>query len=115
MEFIYTLKLREELRQSSNWPQADDEAVDAHFEKLKAMLANGKLILAGRTPTMDEDTFGIVIFKADSLEEATRIMKEDPAVMQGTMSARVYPFRTALLRGGKRAKGIVFCESIGLW
>lgn len=99
MEYIYTLKLREELRQSSIWPQADEEAVDAHFEKLKAMLAQGKLVLAGRTPTMDEDTFGIVIFEADTLEEATRIMNEDPAVIQGTMSARVYPFRTALLRG----------------
>lgn len=99
MEFIYTLKLREELRKGSTWPLADEEAVDAHFEKLKAMLAQGKLVLAGRTPTMDEDTFGIVIFEADSLEEATKIMNEDPAVIQGTMTARVFPFRTALLRG----------------
>lgn len=47
---------------------------------------------------MDEKTFGIVIFEADSEEEAQLIMKNDPAVAEGIMTADLFPYRVALIK-----------------
>lgn len=63
------------------------------------MLEEGKLILAGKTGGMDEKTFGIVIFEADSDEGAKLIMKSDPAVAEGIMKAELFPYNVALMRG----------------
>jgi uncharacterized protein YciI len=97
-EFIYVLKLYPELLENENWTPRQEKAVDDHFENLKVMLQEGTLILAGKTKTMDEKTFGIVIFEADSLEAAENIMKNDPAVMGKVMTAELFPYKTALIR-----------------
>ena len=60
---------------------------------------DGKLILAGRTLNMDEKTFGIVILEVTSKEEAETIMKNDPAVSEGIMTAELFPYRVALMKG----------------
>jgi uncharacterized protein len=52
--------------------------------------------MAGRTLTADENTFGIVVFVADSDADATELMQTDPAVSRGVMSAELFPFRVAL-------------------
>lgn len=97
-EFIYVLKLSPELLDKDNWTPRQEKAVDDHFENLKVMHQEGTLILAGRTQTMDEKTFGIVIFEADSLEKAENIMKNDPAVRGNVMTAELFPYKTALKR-----------------
>jgi uncharacterized protein len=72
-------------------------AMSAHFAHLEALLEDGKLVLEG--PSIDgEHTFGIVVL--DAGEDACRAaMEADPAVTRGVMTARLQPFRVALLRG----------------
>ncbi|NLL89375.1 MAG: hypothetical protein GX228_10760 [Firmicutes bacterium] len=42
--------------------------------------------------------FGVVIFEADSEEEARFLMETDPAVEEGIMTAELFPYRVALWR-----------------
>jgi uncharacterized protein YciI len=72
-------------------------AVGDHFSYLKELTARGVVLLAGRTLTTDDRTFGIVVFAAESEEEAAKIMRADPAVERGVMKAELFPFGVALL------------------
>lgn len=45
---------------------------------------------------MDSTGFGIVILEVDSEEEAIEHMKNDPAVKEGIMKAKLFPYRVAL-------------------
>jgi uncharacterized protein YciI len=56
--------------------------------------------MAGRTDynVTNDNVFGIVVFEAESLEEATKIMQSDPAVIGKVMTAEVHPFSVALMR-----------------
>ena len=80
--------------------EEETKAVSAHFEYLKGHQKQGILILAGRTLNIDESSFGIVIFNAESEEQARMIMESDPAVVEGVMQAELYPYRVALMVGG---------------
>jgi len=95
-EFLYRLQLvRSDMLQTG--PTAEEQAVVAeHFAYLQARGAEGRIILVGRTLTTDEDTMGLAIFRAESENEARRIMNEDPAVKKGIMSATLYPFKVVL-------------------
>jgi uncharacterized protein YciI len=97
-QFIYTLKPIPRLQHEENWTEKENEIVGRHFSKLQQLLQEGKLILAGRTLPLDETTFGIVILEVDSEEEARDLMEQDPAVQEGMMTARLYPYRVALSR-----------------
>ena len=70
--------------------------VSSHFSYLKALLAEGKLVMAA--PAADY-SFGLTVFEAESEAEARRIMEGDPAVRAGVMSAELIPIKIALLRG----------------
>ena len=50
----------------------EEKTVSAHFEYLEALVKKGVVVLAGRTLTEDENTFGIVIFLAKDMEDARR-------------------------------------------
>ena len=83
----------------SQGPSVEEEArVTEHFEYLQRLLAEGVLILAGRTLNTDPSAFGIVIFTAASEAEARAIVDNDPAVKSGVMRAELYPYRVALWR-----------------
>jgi len=98
-QFIYVLKLIPTLLNESNWTEKHEEIVSIHFRVLQELHRDGKLILAGRTLNMDEKTFGIVILEVRSEEEAQSIMKNDPAVAEGIMTAELFPYRVALIKG----------------
>jgi len=74
----------------------ETDAAERHFQRLKAMLADGRLVLAGRT--LEEVPFGIVVFEAETEDEARAIMEGDPAVREGVMTATLHPYRVALMR-----------------
>jgi uncharacterized protein YciI len=97
-QFIYILKLIPALLDEKNWMAKEEAIVARHFAKLKGLLEEGKLILAGKTVGLDERTFGVVIFEADSEEEARFLMETDPAVEEGIMTAELFPYRVALWR-----------------
>jgi uncharacterized protein len=67
-----------------------------HFKYLENLTGQGIVLMAGRTLTADERTFGIVVFVADSEEAATVLMRNDPAVSAGIMTAELFPFGVAL-------------------
>ncbi len=73
--------------------------VAEHFTYLKRLTDEGIVLLAGRTLTMDEASFGIVLFRADAEPAAVNLMENDPAVRAGVMRATLYPFRIALQGG----------------
>jgi len=78
-------------------PTADEEQIiSEHFSYLEGLTKTGIVLHAGRTLTTDERTFGIVIFRSDSEEEARAVMDGDPAVKQGVMRAELFPYRIAL-------------------
>lgn len=78
--------------------EAEERIISEHFSYLEGLMAKGVLILAGRTLNKDYGSFGITIVKAESEEEARRIMHEDPAVKNHVMRAELYPYRIALLK-----------------
>ena len=76
--------------------EAKSAVVGEHFEYLKKLLADGVLIMAGRT---DGAEMGLVVLTAESEQAAEAIMNADPAVKAGVFSAKLYPYRLALLKG----------------
>jgi uncharacterized protein YciI len=77
---------------------AEEEAVwEEHFDRLKGLLADGTLILAG--PTLGPVNTGIAIFEAPDEDAAREIMDNDPTIKGGFATGELRPFRAALLRG----------------
>jgi uncharacterized protein YciI len=68
-----------------------------HFERLKRLLADGTLILAG--PTLGPINTGIGVIEAPDEDTARRIMDEDPAIASGYARGELRAFRVSLLRG----------------
>ncbi len=97
-EWIYVLKVaRLEMLTEGSTPE-EDAVVARHFAYLKDLTEKGVMILVGRTQTADESTFGIAIFEAENQASAERIMRSDPAVAEGVMTASLYPYKIALMR-----------------
>ena len=98
MQYLYQLKLIPHLLDEANWTEKENEIVSRHFAKLQSYQQEGKLLLAGRTLTMDPDGFGLVILEVHSEDEAQQLMENDPAVKEGIMTAKLFPYRVALQR-----------------
>ena len=69
--------------------------VDEHFEYLKVLLAEGRLILAGRC---QDGPPGIAVFEAEDHDAARDLTEHDPAVKSGIFNAEIRPYRVALMR-----------------
>jgi uncharacterized protein len=74
----------------------EEKTVSAHFEYLMGLEKKGIVLLAGRTLTEDEKTFGIVIFMAKDMDAARQVSENDPVIINRVMQAEVFPFRIAL-------------------
>jgi uncharacterized protein YciI len=70
--------------------------VSEHFAYLQGLVEAGTVLMAGRTLTNDERTFGIVVFVAPSESEAAQVVANDPVVKHGVMHAESFPYRIAL-------------------
>jgi uncharacterized protein YciI len=68
-----------------------------HFERLKRLLAEGVLVMAG--PTLGPKNTGVAVIEADDEAAAQKIVDEDPAVASGIARGELRPFRVSLLRG----------------
>lgn len=100
-QYVYVLSLIPRLYEPSAWTEEENDIVGDHFRRLQSLLAEGKLILAGRTANTDEKGFGLVILEVENEGEARRIMEEDPAVVSGIMSAELFRYHAALVRGAE--------------
>jgi uncharacterized protein len=74
----------------------ETESVCRHFEYLQDLTRRDIVLLAGRTLNTDPSSFGIVVFRAASEDDARALMLADPAVREGVMHAELFPFRIAL-------------------
>jgi uncharacterized protein len=95
-EYIYKLKLALRLQDDAGWTEDDEEIIDAHFKHLVGLHDKGIVILAGRTLNEAKSAFGIAIFNADDESSALDIMRSDPAIREGIMSAELFPFKVAI-------------------
>lgn len=98
-EWLYVLKVTRLGMLTEGATEEEDRVVSEHYNHLKNLLEEDIVLLMGRTTNNDEDTIGLVIFKAESEAEAKRIMGSDPAIREGVMSAMLYPYRIALMAG----------------
>jgi uncharacterized protein YciI len=97
LEYLYKIQpTRAAMLEEGSTPQ-EGAAVSQHFDYLSGLVDEGIVVLAGRTLTTDERSFGIVIFRAASDDDARRIVENDPAVKAGVMRAELYPYRIALM------------------
>ncbi len=62
----------------------------AHLNNIDSLHQAGKLVLAG--PFGDDKGGGILILKAESLEEATNMCDSDPAIKNGRLNYTVRPW-----------------------
>ena len=77
--------------------EAEKEAFRAHSARLRDLVAQGVVVLAG--PTLGPVNTGIVVFEAPDEAAARRIMDEDPVIVAGVVSGELRPFEVSMLRG----------------
>lgn len=96
-EYLYLLR-PVRLGLVTEGPTPEEAAIVArHFAYLQDLTERGVMVLVGRTQNNDADTLGLAIFRAESDAAAEAIMRADPAVQNGVMTARLYPYKIALL------------------
>jgi uncharacterized protein YciI len=94
LQFVYIIRpFKENFAETA--AESENEIMGLHFNYLKEMLAEGKLILAGPETT---GKFGLCVIETESEQEARHIMENDPAVRSGIVSAELYPYRVSLIR-----------------
>ena len=96
-QYIYQLRLRRPALLVNGPTAGESDVLDRHVAYLTGLAETGTVLLAGRTQVADSRAFGIVIFLADSEDDAGRIMSNDPAVENGLMNAELYPYRIAAI------------------
>jgi uncharacterized protein YciI len=75
-------------------PTPEEETVlDEHFAYLKKASEAGTVLLAG--PCTD-DTFGLVVFRAENDKAANDFMFADPSVKKNVMVAELHPMHISI-------------------
>ncbi len=94
-EYIYLIHpLRDEFFVSPT--PLEDQLVEAHYDYLKQATEQGTVVLAG--PCLDE-TFGVIIFRAENDAAAREFMLNDPSVKNNIMMAELHPMKISLMKG----------------
>jgi uncharacterized protein YciI len=99
-QYIYTIVPARSEMLTDGPSDAEAVSLQGHVSYLQELTEKNIVLLAGRTQTTDETTFGLVIFLADSDEEANNIMHADPAVRDKVMNATLFPYRIAVVADG---------------
>ena len=82
----------------SNPTEEDNKIMGEHFQYLKDLLTKGKLVLAG--PVLNEKKpMGILIFECETIDEAEKLLKNDPSVKLGIQNIKkLEPFKLSLYK-----------------
>ncbi|MCR8634637.1 YciI family protein [Paenibacillus radicis (ex Xue et al. 2023)] len=95
LEFVYIFKpRREDFLQTLTLVEMT--AMGAHFDYCNGLQAEGILIMSG---ACTDGAYGMVVFKADSEEEARRIFDNDPVVIADVVDAELHPYKVLKLQG----------------
>lgn len=70
-----------------------ENIVNDHFNYLKHLKSEGKLLMAGR---LSDFLLGLVMLEVDTKEEAISLLKNDPAVKAGIFHGELHEWRIAL-------------------
>jgi uncharacterized protein YciI len=95
MQFLYKTSATRLAMVTEGPNDAERPILEQHFDYLESLTERGIVLVFGRTQNMDAGTFGIVIFRAGSKDEAESIMSNDPAVKHAVMRAELYPYKVA--------------------
>lgn len=95
-QFIYFVRPSRAGFSPENATEAEQEIVREHFGYLQSALAEGKVILVGRT--QEEPWVGICIYEAPDRESAEGFLLEDPAVAKGVFTGNFQSYAVALMR-----------------
>lgn len=95
--FLIVLRPVPRLHDEKAWTKEDNAAVGAHFNRLKAAVTDGKVLLAGRTTEPLDRTMGLIILAAPDEAAAREFMNNDPCVAAGVMTATLHPYGLALM------------------
>jgi uncharacterized protein len=95
-QFLYRIKPARLAMLTEGPTDREASIVGQHFQYLQSLVAEGVVLMAGRTLNVDAQTFGIVVFVAASEAAAGELVQNDPAVKHGIMSAELFPYRVAL-------------------
>jgi uncharacterized protein YciI len=96
--YVMLLRLRSDLfrkwKDTGKWPDDPEanKALDVHAEYWSKQLKAGRAILAGGMDGDYWDNVALIVFEADSLEQAEALAKNDPAVKAYVFQAQVRPF-----------------------
>jgi uncharacterized protein YciI len=80
----------------------ESEVWRIHFTRLKRLLRDGVLIMAG--PTLGTVNTGLVIIEAADEAAARELMNQDPVIAGGYARGELRPYRVSLLRGRDRPR-----------
>lgn len=85
------------VREEMPFEPTEEEAriVSEHYEYLKRLRAEERLVLAGPS-ALPGDTFGLGVFEQDDRAEIEAIVAADPAVTGGIMTAEIRPYRISI-------------------
>lgn len=96
-QYIYRIQLLRPQILTDGPTERESEILEDHAAYLSELTEQSKVLLAGRTQTVDPDAFGIVILSVSSEDEAINIMNNDPAVKYKVMKNEIFPFKIAFL------------------
>jgi uncharacterized protein YciI len=97
--YVMLIKLRHDLwfryQETGVWPNDTlaNKALNGHVKYWEKLLMNGTMVMGGGMGGDFWDNVAMIIFEADSLEHAEKIVAEDPAVKAYVFKAQVRPFR----------------------
>jgi len=73
----------------------EERVIGSHFQYLKRLLAEGKLLLAG---PCEDASMGLAVIECGSLDEARSILAADPAVQGKVFTGEIKLYRVSLFR-----------------
>ena len=75
---------------------ADEERIiGIHFQYLKRLLAEGKLLMAG---PCEDASMGLAVIECENQDEARSILAADPAIEGKVFTGEIKPYRVSLFR-----------------
>ena len=101
-QFLYRITPKRADMLATGLTEHEMQVMTTHFAHLQKLAADGVVLMAGRTLVTGPETFGIVVFRAASQDEAEAVMRSDPAIAQGVMHCELFPYRVAVWADGFR-------------
>ena len=91
--YAYILKYTDDFKKNIQWGSRELGFAQEHVSYIRELANENKAYFLGRTTNFyDAEMFGIIVFEAASMEEAKKILDDDPLVKNNIMQGTVSPF-----------------------